>query len=169
MKEKQAFKFFVGDSPQKWQRNQEIFSTFLNRIAIDEDDEYEVISVENVQYSDDKDSLKFPEGNPNFEWLFDQYENDLKVNVNAIKQALVSYADKLEDELNDLKNHILHCIWAGTPENLEERLITKDGFNLIYERNHKIKHFVVREIYMCKNPMYKCSKSRFKTFFADAT
>ena len=129
MKEKQAFKFFVGDSPYEWQRNQEIVSTFLNRIAIDEDDQYEVISVEDVQYCDEKNSLMFAEGNPDFQLLFHQYENDLEINVNAIKQALVSYADKLDEELNDLTNHVLHCLWAGTPKNLEERLITKDGFD----------------------------------------
>ena len=129
MKEKQAFKFFVGDNPYEWQRNGEIFSTFLNRIAIDEDDQYEVISVEDIQYGDVNDCPKFAEENPDFELLVDQYENDLDVNLDAIKQALVSYADKLTEELNDLENHVLHCIWASAPKNLEERLITKDGID----------------------------------------
>ena len=43
MKEKQAFIFFVGYSPHEWERNQEIFLFYLNRISVNEDDQCEVI------------------------------------------------------------------------------------------------------------------------------
>ena len=52
MKEKQAFIFFVSDSPFEWGRNREIFLFYLNRISVNEDDQCEVILVEDVEYLD---------------------------------------------------------------------------------------------------------------------
>jgi len=52
MKEKQAFIFFLSDSPFEWETNQEIFLFYLNRISVNEDDECEVILVEDVEYWD---------------------------------------------------------------------------------------------------------------------
>ena len=49
MNEKQAFIFFVKDPLHKWQRNQEISNFYMNRIAIDEDDQCDVISVKAVK------------------------------------------------------------------------------------------------------------------------
>ena len=85
---KQAFKFFVGDSPHDWHRNKEIFSTFLNRITVDEDAQCEVISVENVEFWDNKDSVAFAEGDPVYQWLFDRYQNNIEDNEQTIKQSL---------------------------------------------------------------------------------
>ena len=52
MNEKQAFIFFVSDSPYEWQRNQEIFLFYLNRISVNEDDQCEIIEVKDVAYWD---------------------------------------------------------------------------------------------------------------------
>ena len=70
MKEKQAFIFFVSDSPFEWERNQEIFLFYLNRISVNEDDQCEVILVQDVEFWD------------TFPWKDDDLNNDLEMRNN---------------------------------------------------------------------------------------
>ena len=54
MKKNQAFIFFVSDSPHDWERNQEIFLFYLNRISVNEDDQCEVALVVDVEWDNVK-------------------------------------------------------------------------------------------------------------------
>ena len=45
----QFFIFLVSSSPHKWRRNREISNFYMNRIIVEEDDQFEVIEVENVE------------------------------------------------------------------------------------------------------------------------
>ena len=49
MKEKQAFIFFVGKTQNKWERNREISNLYMNKVAIDEENQIEVFSVEEMK------------------------------------------------------------------------------------------------------------------------
>ena len=88
MKEKQAFIFFVSDSPYEWQRNQEIFLFYLNRISVNEDDQCEVISVKDVEYWD---------YDP---WSMSRLNDDEDLSIvklqNSINEALYSYESQVK-------------------------------------------------------------------------
>ena len=98
MKEKQAFIFFVSDSPHDWERNREIFSLYLNRIAVDENDECEVISIADVEYwgktarENDSDWMK------HHNWAVEN--NEYTINC-----ALESYEEKIKEGIVS-KSHI---------------------------------------------------------------
>ena len=99
MKEKQAFIFFVSDSPHDWERNREIFSLYLNRITVDESDECEVISIEEVDYLDNATWEN------NSDWICHQnwvVEN----NQDLIRRTLQSYQEEIKEGIASK----LHCI-----------------------------------------------------------
>ena len=77
MKEKQAFIFFVSDSPHEWERNQEIFLFYLNRISVNEDDQCEVILVEDVEFWDTYPWIPWIKA-----WNDDDLNNDLEMRNN---------------------------------------------------------------------------------------
>ena len=95
MKEKQAFIFFVSDSPFEWERNQEIFLFYLNRISVNEDDQFEVILVEDVEYlapffdpeDTSKDSLTMD--------LRSQFNWAMENNESSINNAFYSYKNQV--------------------------------------------------------------------------
>ena len=50
----QFFIFLVSSSPHKWRRNREISNFYMNRIIVEEDDQFEVIAVENLENWDNE-------------------------------------------------------------------------------------------------------------------
>ena len=92
MKKKQAFIFFVSDSPYEWQRNQEIFLFYLNRINVNEDDQCEVISVKDVAYWDYDPWSK---GRLNRR-LNDDEDFSIMKQQNIINEALYSYESQVK-------------------------------------------------------------------------
>ena len=53
MKEKQAFIFFIGKRQNNWERNREMSNLYMNKVAIDEGNQIEVFSVEEVKIDKD--------------------------------------------------------------------------------------------------------------------
>ena len=53
MKEKQAFIFFIGKRQHDWERNREISNLYMNKVAIDEENQIKVFSVEEVKIDKD--------------------------------------------------------------------------------------------------------------------
>ena len=98
MKEKQAFIFFVGYSPHEWERNQEIFLFYLNRISVNEDDQCEVILVKEVEYLDpyyDLEGSYDPEDSFDVEQR-DRFNGALENNEYYINGAFNSYDNELK-------------------------------------------------------------------------
>ena len=90
MKEKQAFIFFVSDSPHGWERNREIFALYLNRIAVDENDECEVISIADVEYWDNDSDIWLKEDIDRQNWAVENNED-------IIRRTLHSYEEKIKE------------------------------------------------------------------------
>ena len=99
MKEKQAFIFFVSYSPHDWERNQEIFLYYLNRISVNEDDQCEVVLVVDVEYwetnpmftnddESDEDSFSVEQRN--------HFKSAIEDNEHSINQAFYSYENELK-------------------------------------------------------------------------
>ena len=89
MKEKQAFIFFVSDSPFEWERNQEIFLFYLNRISVNEDDECEVILIEDVEYWDT--------------YIGPIENNESSIQFSIINSALYSYEIEVKKGFGEIK------------------------------------------------------------------
>ena len=99
MKEKQAFIFFVSYSPHDWERNQEIFLYYLNRISVNEDDQCEVVLVVDVEYWETNPMFTSDDESDEDSFFVEQrnhFKSAIEDNEHSINQAFYSYENELK-------------------------------------------------------------------------
>ena len=103
MKEKQAFIFFLSDSPFEWETNQEIFLFYLNRISVNEDDECEVILVEDVEYLGIWETYYWSDEDLDDEEQRNHKNRAIENNESSIDSALYSYEIEVKKGFGEIK------------------------------------------------------------------